>query len=124
VVVDKYGFGKINLGDSITNYLTECDLLENNGVGNMKCQLKSIQSYVIRDIKPFVVYVDVKAYIIKNILSYYKVKDETTIHEQLVSTYGIDYSYKNGSYSWYGKDFFITSGPYKDGLYYVIYSMF
>lgn len=122
--IDKYGFGKINLGDSITHYLAECDLIENNGSGNIKCELKSIQSYAIRDIEPFVVYVDVKGYIIRNILSYYKIKDEDTIHEQLVSTYGIDYSYKNGSYNWYGKNFFITFGLYKDDLYYVIYSMY
>ncbi|MEG2157004.1 MAG: hypothetical protein RRY07_04360 [Bacteroidaceae bacterium] len=122
---DNPQYGNILLGDSITKYLTVCNLLEEKGNGCFKCEVSepSKECYKVGGISPFVVFVDVQNYLIKNILVYFKLSQCVDVLRAVTETYGkSNLMDDNATSYWYGKNANITVGVQGSKASYIIFS--
>lgn len=122
---DNPKFGNIILQDSITRYLTICNLLEEKGNGDFKCVVSdpTDECYKIGDISPFAIFVDVQNYLIKNILVYFKLSQCVEVLRYATETYGKSNLMDDTATSyWYGKNTNITVGVQESMASYIIFS--
>lgn len=118
-------FGNIVLGDSITKYLTVCNLLEEKGNGGFKCEVSEPgnERYKVGELSPFVIFVDVENYLIKNIIVYFKITQAVDILRYITTTYGKSNLMDDSAVSyWYGKKANITVGVQGGKASYIIFS--
>lgn len=95
--------GDIAFGDSITWHLFNASLKQNNGGGNMACELKDYERgfYRIGKFTPFMVMVDVKAYLINGFVLSFLDYAEESVRENLIKTYGKPTEEKDGQLFWF-----------------------
>ena len=118
-------FGNIVLGDSITKYLTVCNLLEEKGNGEFKCNVfePDNECYKVGDLSPFAIFVDVENYIVKNIVAYFKITQAVDILRYTTATYGKSNLMDDDAISyWFGKKANITVGVQGGKASYIIFS--
>lgn len=122
---DNPKFGNIILGDSITKYLTVCNLLEEKGNGGFKCEVSEPgnECYKVGDLHPFAIFVDVENYIVKNIIAYFKITQAVDILRYTTTTYGKSNLMNDDAISyWFGKKANITVGVQGGKASYIIFS--
>lgn len=122
---DNPQYGNIILRDSITKYLTICSLLEEKENGDFKCMVSEpgVECYKIGGISPFAIFIDVKNYLIQNILIYFKLGQCVDILRYTTETYGKSNLMDDTATSyWYGKDVNIIVGIQESKASYIIFS--
>lgn len=118
-------FGNIVLGDSITKYLTVCNLLEEKGNGGFKCEVSepANECYKIGELSPFAIFVDVENYLIKNIIVYFKITQAVDVLRYVTTTYGKSNLMDDDAISyWFGKKANIMVGVQGGKASYIIFS--